>query len=191
MRRRRADAPPCAGHFLLATRHRARRPACSRATTCRRPSGARSRATAGRRPTGRSSTGRARRPARSPTARCGRPTAPTSTSSTRSTASTSSRGSRSRSRARSTRPASRAHRLPDPAPRRRRSPGSTRSSGSPPPNTLHVESDQLLDQTRLPPRRHERRHATASGEPIESASFLQDLNYGHAKHAADKAYRRS
>ena len=57
-------------------------------------------------------------------------------------------------------------------------------------NTLHAESDQLLDQ-------HTRYLLVVTngvkdgaGDPIESSSFLQDLNYGHAKDAADKAYRK-
>ena len=56
--------------------------------------------------------------------------------------------------------------------------------------TLHVESDQLLDQ-------HTRYLLVvtagvrdAVGDRIGASSFLQDLNYGHAKNAADKAYRK-
>ncbi len=59
-----------------------------------------------------------------------------------------------------------------------------------PVNTLHAESDQLLDQ-------HSRYLLVvtngvkdAAGDPIDASSFLQDLNYGHAKNAADKAYRK-
>jgi hypothetical protein len=59
-----------------------------------------------------------------------------------------------------------------------------------PANTLHAESDQLLDQ-------HSRYLLVvtngvkdAVGDPIDASSFLQDLNYGHAKDAADKAYRK-
>ncbi len=57
-------------------------------------------------------------------------------------------------------------------------------------NTLHAESDQLLDQ-------HTRYLLVvtngvkdAAGDPIEASSLLQDLNFGHAKDAADKAYRK-
>ena len=57
-------------------------------------------------------------------------------------------------------------------------------------NTLHAESDQLLDQ-------HARYLLVvtngvedAAGDPIETSSLLQDLNYGHAKDAAAKAYRK-
>jgi hypothetical protein len=59
-----------------------------------------------------------------------------------------------------------------------------------PVNTLHAESDQLLDQ-------HSRYLLVVTngvkdgaGDPIDASSFLQDLNYGHAKDAADKAYRK-
>jgi len=57
-------------------------------------------------------------------------------------------------------------------------------------DTLHVESDQLLDQ-------HARYLLVVTngirdgaGDPIEASSFLQDLNYGHSKNRADKAYRK-
>ena len=60
----------------------------------------------------------------------------------------------------------------------------------PPVNTLHAESDQLLDQ-------HTRYLLVvtngvkdSAGDPIEASSLLQDLNFGHAKDAADKAYRK-
>ena len=59
-----------------------------------------------------------------------------------------------------------------------------------PVNTLHAESDQLLDQ-------HTRYLLVvtngikdSAGDPIEVSSFLEDLNYGHTKDAADKAYRK-
>jgi virulence factor lipase-like protein len=59
-----------------------------------------------------------------------------------------------------------------------------------PVNTLHAESDQLLDQ-------HERYLLVvtngvkdSAGDPIDVSSFLEDLNYGHTKDAADKAYRK-
>jgi hypothetical protein len=57
-------------------------------------------------------------------------------------------------------------------------------------NTLHAESDQLLDQ-------HTRYLLVvtngvedAAGDPIAPSPFLQDLNFGHARDAADKAYRK-
>ena len=57
-------------------------------------------------------------------------------------------------------------------------------------DTLHVESDQLLDQ-------HTRYLLVVTngikdgaGDPIGASSFLQDLNYGHSKNRADKAYRK-
>ena len=57
-------------------------------------------------------------------------------------------------------------------------------------NTLHAESDQLLDQhTRyllVVTNGVEDAPATRSRPP----RLLQDLNYGHAKDAADKAYRK-
>jgi len=59
-----------------------------------------------------------------------------------------------------------------------------------PVNTLHAESDQLLDQ-------HTRYLLVvtngvkdSSGDAIEASSFLEELNYGHSKSAADKAYRK-
>lgn len=59
-----------------------------------------------------------------------------------------------------------------------------------PVNTLHAESDQLLDQ-------HTRYLLVVTngvkdgaGDPIEASSFLESLNYGHAKNDADKAYRK-
>jgi hypothetical protein len=58
-------------------------------------------------------------------------------------------------------------------------------------NTLHVESDEQLDQ-----------HTTyllvvttgvrdAAGDPIEAANWRHELNFGQTKSAADKAYRKA
>ena len=100
----------------------------------------------------------ARRPAEARLHGRGRPTAPTSTCSTRSTASTSSRGSRSPSRARSTWPASRAPTSSSSGSPTARVTGINQIVWESPANTLHAESDQLLDQhTTLPARRHDRR----------------------------------
>ena len=58
-------------------------------------------------------------------------------------------------------------------------------------NTLHVESDEQLDQ-----------HTTylfvvttgvrdAAGSPIEAANWRRELNFGQTKSGADKAYRKA
>ena len=56
--------------------------------------------------------------------------------------------------------------------------------------TLHVESDQLLDQHTSYLLVVTNGVRDAAGDPIGASSFLQDLNYGHAKDSADKAYRK-
>jgi hypothetical protein len=57
-------------------------------------------------------------------------------------------------------------------------------------NTLHAESDQLLDQHTQYLLVVTNGVKDAAGKPIAASSFLQDLNYGHAKNAEDKAYRK-
>ena len=164
---------------------RSRRQVCSRATTCPTQREARSRTIAGR-----PSTGRSRPGVRVdlPEARlrgAARPTAPTSTCSTRSTASTSSRGSRSPSRARSTRPASRARhvfliRIPDHAitgdqpdrlgAGRRHAPRRVRPAAA--------AADGIH------PRRHESASATRAASRSSSAPFRSDLHHEHVPSSA-------
>jgi len=57
--------------------------------------------------------------------------------------------------------------------------------------TLHAESDQLLDQYTRYLLVVTNGVKDAAGDPIEASSLLQDLNYGHAKDDADKAYRKA
>lgn len=57
-------------------------------------------------------------------------------------------------------------------------------------NTLHAESDQLLDQYTRYLLVVTNGVKDAAGDPIDASSLLQDLNYGHAKDGADKAYRK-
>jgi Bacterial virulence factor lipase N-terminal len=61
---------------------------------------------------------------------------------------------------------------------------------NPATDTLHAESDQLLDQ-------HTRYLLVvtssvrdAAGDPVETAPFRRELNFGQTKDAADKAYRK-
>ncbi|HXH89017.1 MAG TPA: hypothetical protein VNI55_10495, partial [Gaiellaceae bacterium] len=56
--------------------------------------------------------------------------------------------------------------------------------------TLHAESDALLSQSARYLLVATNGIDDAAGDPIESSSFLRDLNYGHAKDRADKAYRK-
>ena len=57
-------------------------------------------------------------------------------------------------------------------------------------NTLHAESDQLLDQDARYLLVVTNGVKDTAGQPIAASSFLQDLNYGHAKDAGYKAYRK-
>ena len=57
-------------------------------------------------------------------------------------------------------------------------------------NTLHVESDALLDQSTRYLLVATNGIEDAAGDPVEASSFLRDLNYGQAKDRADKAYRK-
>ncbi|HEX4929274.1 MAG TPA: Ig-like domain-containing protein [Gaiellaceae bacterium] len=56
--------------------------------------------------------------------------------------------------------------------------------------TLHVESDQLLDQHTRYLLVVTNRVRDAAGDAIGTSSFLEALNYGHTKSPADKAYRK-
>ena len=125
------------------------------------------------------------------TARSAPRTARTSTCSTRSTASTSSRGSRSPSRARSISPALRAPTSSSSGCRRRRHRDQPGRLGVADEHAARRVGPAARPAHALPARRHESCDVKDSaGDPIEASSFLQDLNYGHAKDAADKAYRK-
>src|SRR5262249_10359984 len=61
-------------------------------------------------------------------------------------------------------------------------------------NTLHAESDELLDQHTRYALIVTNGIRDAAGDPVEAgafASFRHDLNFGQAKSAALKAYRKS